>query len=308
MRNFSRIVGALSSAGLLGATFTLAAGAGAVATAAPAIVHAPRIPANAHGMKNTWAASNWSGYAESGTGFTGVAGTWNVPSLATQQPSSTTYSAAWVGVDGFNNSNLIQTGTEQDFYNGTAHYGAWWEILPAAETPLPSSYVVKANDKMSASIYETSTTSGGIKVGRYHFGSQHVWVITIADTTAGWTFTTDQTYNGPGTSAEWVLEAPQVGGHIATLANYKINPSPSTAGDFANAGVQNGIVGSGSPSYKNAQLNLTYSNDAGVMIQNGAQVSTPSAPNAAVVGPPAVPAGEEFNIAYGSATPSAPTS
>ena len=298
MRNFSRIVGALSSAGLLGATFTLAAGAGAVATAAPAIVHAPRIPSNAHGMKNTWAASNWSGYAETGSGFTGVTGTWTVPTLQTPQPSSITYSAAWVGVDGFNNSSLIQTGTEQDFYNGAAHYNAWWEILPAAETPLPSNYVVNAGDKMSASIYETSATSGGITRGRYHFGSQHVWSITISDTSRGWSFNTLQTYNGPGTSAEWVLEAPQVGGHIATLANYKIYPSVPTAGDFDNAGVLKGIP-SGSPTYTPA--GLVY-NDSGVMIQNNAQVSTPGSPNTTN------PAGTAFNVGYGSALPSTPTS
>ena len=45
-------------------------------------------------------------------------------------------SSAWIGVDGFNNSNLIQTGTEEDYYSGAAHYNAWWEILPASETAL----------------------------------------------------------------------------------------------------------------------------------------------------------------------------
>ena len=47
-----------------------------------------------------------------------------------------TYSSAWIGVDGFNDNDLIQTGTEQDYYSGGAHYDAWWEILPAAETEI----------------------------------------------------------------------------------------------------------------------------------------------------------------------------
>lgn len=306
MKNVRRAVGALSSAGLLGVTLTLAAGAGAgtVATVAPAIVHAPRIPANAHGAKNTWAASNWSGYAETGTGFTGVSGTWTVPLVGGPNSPSPSYSAAWVGVDGFNNSSLIQTGTEEDFYNGAAHYYAWWEILPAAETPLPSSDVVIPGDTMKASIYETSATSGGFnRNGRFHFGSQHVWVISIADLSHPWSggaFVTNQTYNGPGTSTEWVLEAPQVGGHIATLAPYTISPSPSTNGDFDNAGVTHTIVQSGgTPSYTSALLN--YSADSGVMIQNNATVSSPGVPGGTNA--------NAFNIAYGPTPPSTtPTS
>jgi hypothetical protein len=294
MKKVSRVVGALSSAGLLGVTLTLAAGTGAVATAAPTIVHAPRIPANGHGLRNTWAASNWSGYAETGAGFTGVSGTWTVPAVAPS--SSATYSSAWIGVDGFNNSNLIQTGTEEDYYNGAPHYNAWWEILPAPETALPSNYVVTAGDSMKASIYETSTVSGGITHGRSHsVGSQHVWVITISDTTRGWSFTTNQSYNGAGTSAEWVMEAPQVGGHIAPLAHYTISPNPATNGDFDHAGVLKSIVSSGSPTYISAGLN--YTADSGVMIQNNVQVSTPGNPDSALTA---------FNVAYGSALPSTP--
>jgi hypothetical protein len=292
MKKVSRLVGAMSSAGLLGLTLTVAAGAGTGATAAPAIVHAPRIPSNGHGLKNTWAASNWSGYAETGT-FTGVQGTWTVPAVSSS--TSATYSSAWIGVDGFNNSDLIQTGTEQDYYSGAAHYNAWWEILPASETALPSNYVVKANDSMSASIYETSTLSGGSGHGRFHSSSQHVWVIIIADKTQNWSYTTDQTYNGPGTSAEWVMEAPELGGRIATLAHYTV--SPASGGDFDSAGVQTAIVGSGSPTYVGAKLN--YQNDSGVMIQNNVQVSTPGDPDTAATA---------FNVAYGSALPATPSS
>jgi hypothetical protein len=292
MKKLSRVVGALSSAGLLGVTLTLAAGTGVVATAAPAIVHAPRIPANGHGLRNTWSASNWSGYAKTGSGFTGVTGTWTVPSVAPS--SSPTYSSAWIGVDGFNNSNLIQTGTEEDYYNGAAHFNAWWEILPAPETALPSNYVVNAGDSMKASIYETSTLSGGTSRGHRN-GSQHVWVITITDSTQGWSFTTNQSYNGAGTSAEWVMEAPQVGGKIATLAHYTVNP-PAGTGDFDSAGVLRSIVSSGSPAYTDAGLN--YQNDSGVMIQNNVQVSTPGNPDSALTA---------FNVAYGSALPSTPT-
>ncbi len=263
--------------------------------APPAIVHAARMPVAAardagHGVHSTWQASNWSGYAETGS-FTGVTGTWTVPSVSAS--SGATYSSAWIGVDGFNDSSLIQTGTEEDYYSGATHYDAWWEILPAAETEIsPSTYPVAPGDRMSASIWETSATTGG---GRHGKGSEHVWDIKIADTTKGWTFSTAQGYNGAGTSAEWIMEAPEVGGRIATLAHYAFSP-PAGTGDFDNAGILSTIVSSGTPSYSGAALN--YANDSGVMVQNGAQVSTPGDPDSALTA---------FNVAYGSSLPSTPT-
>jgi Peptidase A4 family len=312
MKHFRRAVGALSSATLLGTFVVFAAGTGAVTTAAsaaPSIVNPPRVPVSwpqpggpggpgaQGGVRNTWAASNWSGYAETGT-FDGVSSTWTVPTVTAS--SSATYSSAWIGVDGFNNSDLIQTGTEEDYYNGAAHYNAWWEILPAAETALPSNYTVTAGDRMSANIYETSatTTVGGGGGGRFGRGgrggtTEHLWDITISDTTRGWTFSTSQAYNGPGGSAEWVMEAPEVNGRIATLAHYTIS-APSGIGDFDNAGVLTSIP-SGTPTYTGAGLN--YANDSGVMIQNNVQVSTPGDPDTAL---------SAFNAAYGSALPATP--
>jgi Peptidase A4 family len=266
---------------------------GAATAAAPVIVHAARVPAATSraghaSVRSTWAASNWSGYATTGT-FTGVTGTWTVPAVSAT--SSATYSSAWIGVDGFNDSNLIQTGTEEDYYSGAAHYDAWWEILPAAETEIsPSSYPVAPGDRMSASIWKTSATSG-----RGRHGSAHVWDITISDTTKGWEFSTAQGYSGAGTSAEWIMEAPEVGGRIATLAHYTFSP-PAGSGDFDAAGVLSTTVSSGTPTY--APAALSYANDAGVMIQNGVQVSTPGTPD---------PALTAFNVAYGSTAPGTPT-
>lgn len=96
--------------------------------------------------------------------------------------SRATYSSAWIGIDGFKNSNLIQTGTGHEFVNGTARYYAWWEILPSAETVIPFS-------------------------------------ITLRNLSQQWTFRTLQRYIGPQTSVEWVMEAPQVDGSIAKLAH-----------------------------------------------------------------------------------------
>jgi Peptidase A4 family len=187
-----------------------------------------------------------------GSGLNSVTGQWTVTAVARSRKA--TYSSEWVGIDGYSNSSLIQTGTESDYYNGSAHYYAWWEILPAAETVIPS-ISVQPNDVMTASITRSTGSS---------------WTITITDTTTNRSFTTTQTYAGPQTSAEWIEEAPTVGGRVATLANYGLATlDPGT--------VNNGV-----------NLFLAAS-ESGVMVQKGIQVSTPSNPDSDTDG---------FNAAY----------
>jgi hypothetical protein len=245
-------IGAVSAAGLAG----VPAGASG---AALAVSHQTR-----HALKSVhnagWSSSNWSGYAKTGS-YTSATAQWVVPSVAPSRGS--TYSSAWVGIDGFNNSSLIQTGTESDYYSGSAHYNAWWEILPAAETPI-SSISVRPGDVMTASITKGSGSS---------------WTITIKDATNGQSFTTVQNYTGPGTSVEWIEEAPTVGGRVATLAQYS---SPDTF----DPGTANG----GNPGLTAA--------DGGVMVQKNRQVSTPSLPDSDTDG---------FNMNYGSTAPAPPT-
>jgi hypothetical protein len=231
------------------------------ASGAGAVGSRPRISARRSASSSGWASSNWSGYAVSGGSYSTITGEWNVPAVAPSKKS--TYSSNWIGIDGFNNSSLIQTGTEQDYYNGRAHYGAWWEILPAAETVIPT-LVVSPGDHMRASIAK---------------GTGSTWTITLADVTTGQSFSINKTYTGPQTSAEWIEEAPTVGGHVATLANY----GTSTF----DPGTVNGVSPNLQPS------------DGGAMIQNRRQVSTPSLPDSEADG---------FNAEYGSAVPPAPAS
>src|ERR1043165_3390538 len=110
----------------------------APATAVVTITHGPRVgndDPSAVVSNAGWSSSNWSGYAITGN-FTAATGSWTVQTAG--QSRKPTYSSQWIGIDGFNNSNLIQTGTESDYYSGSAHYAAWWEILPAPETGIPS--------------------------------------------------------------------------------------------------------------------------------------------------------------------------
>ena len=272
MRQFMKTAATLLAAGGL---LLISAPVSAPALAAAGIVNAPRQVANpgqgphgnGHGHGGTaspsaygWASSNWSGYALDTSTYSAITGQWVVPTVS--RTKGPTYSSSWIGIDGFNNSNLIQTGTEQDYASGGAQYYAWWEILPAAETEI--SYPVAAGDHMSASIVNDGNGD---------------WTITLTDITQNWTFSTVQAYSGPGTSAEWIEEAPTIGGHVATLAHYgqtTFNP---------------GTVNGGNPGLVTA--------DGGVMIQRRTQVSTPSVPDSDTDG---------FNVAYGSTAPSAPKS
>ena len=255
MRIAVRASAAVTAALILGGSALGPATAGAAA-----VYHHPKVSAAA--VRNAgWASSNWSGYARTGA-YTRVTGSWVVPSVASSRKA--TYSSQWVGIDGFTNGNLIQTGTEADYYNGAAHYAAWWEILPAAETVIPS-ITVRPGDHMTASITKGSGSS---------------WTIRITDTTTGKSFSTVRTYRGPGTSAEWIEEAPSVGGRTASLARYS---SP----DRFDPGTTNG---------RNPGLTAA---DGGVMVQKGVQVSTPSRPDSDTDG---------FNMAYGATAPAPPGS
>ncbi|HWC83186.1 MAG TPA: G1 family glutamic endopeptidase [Pseudonocardiaceae bacterium] len=191
--------------------------------------------------KNAQQSGNWSGYAETGSGYTSAEATWTVPSVSAS--SSDTYSSAWVGIDGDGNSNLIQTGTEADYTGGSAHYNAWWEILPAAETPIDS-MTISPGDSMTASVAQDSGST---------------WTINIADNTTGQNFSTQQQYGGSGGSVEYIQEAPEINGNIAQIADF-------STFDFSNLKVNGNSPG------------LT-SDDEILLVQNGTTYSTPSAPN-----------------------------
>jgi hypothetical protein len=201
---------------------------------------------------------NWSGYAVGGS-YTAAEGTFTVPSLYIGQ--SDVDMAEWVGIDGAGqNEDLIQAGIAEqpDPDNSNDFYVfPWWEILPAPSTPI-TTLSVAVGDQITVTIGQISGAD---------------WQITVADDTTGESFTTDQTYTGPGTSAEWIVEAPQVDGSQSTLADY----TPTTFTNLEISGSETSL-------------------DEWIMFQNGVQVSTPSTLTSS-----------GFSVAYGSTAPPAPS-
>lgn len=190
-------------------------GGALAATAASLILTAPAmaahtggalIPAKAHEVLpvhgGTATSLNWSGYAvtPSSAGITAVNSSFVVPSASLLIPG---FAATWTGIGGYSSSDLIQAGvSENELLTGTitgAQYQAWYEILPADETPITgcsgdASCTVSPGDDVSVNI---------------HLVSGDTWSISMVDS-GKWTWSQDITYASSESSAEWILEAPTV--------------------------------------------------------------------------------------------------
>ncbi len=173
--------------------------------------------------------------------------------------------AEWVGIDGGNpgSTALIQAGfNESPDPNDPANpkgftIQPWWEILPAAETYI-TSVSIQPGDRVTVTIDQINGLD---------------WRITLTDDTNGGSFTTEEAYSGPATTAEWILEALTIGGNVAPLAPF----SPvATFGDL-------GFTG---PSTDVQRV---------VMLQGFKQAATPSTLT-----------GNGFNVAYGANAPPPP--
>ena len=206
----------LAALGAAGATALFAApaafAADATPTAAPLQVSAQLAHQESHGLQSlsrrsntSVESSNWSGYAATGSdgAFTSVSASWVQPTVTCG--SKTTYSSYWVGLDGYSNSALEQTGTEADCIGGRAEYGAWWEVLPASESDY--SVTVKAGDALTASVV---------------YNGNGTFTMKLTDSTEGWSKSTtaDGSSGYEDTSAEVIAEATEVNGSIAKLSDF----------------------------------------------------------------------------------------
>jgi Peptidase A4 family len=148
--------------------------------------------------------ANWSGYVVTSRKhrITAVSSSFTVPSPGVP----TGFASNWTGIGGFGTTDLIQAGTSE-FFATTENYFAWYELLPGSSKQLHNCTgdplcTVTAGDQMSVNIKQMS--------------SGH-WRITVADSSNGWTWTKKVSYTSSRSSAEWILEAPTVGGAQSTL-------------------------------------------------------------------------------------------
>jgi hypothetical protein len=148
---------------------------------------------------------NWAGYAVTpGSGITAVSSTFTVPSAGELPPG---FSASWAGIGGYTSSDLIQAGVSENSAAGGellgGQYNAWYEILPASETPITGgcsgnvpSCTVNPGDKISVNI----SNAGG-----------NTWNISLSDA-GNWSWSKSVAYASTESSAEWIQEAPSLAG------------------------------------------------------------------------------------------------
>jgi hypothetical protein len=154
--------------------------------------------------------AQWSGYIITSDTqnrsqlVSSISASWIVPEVKVTE--NDTFSAVWIGIGGYGEETLIQTGTEQQCLNGHVSYFAWYELLP--------NYLVRITD-MRIRPGDTITASLSLIDE-----NARTWSIKISDVTQGGRFEEAVFYDSSQLSAEWVAERPTVNGAISTLADF----------------------------------------------------------------------------------------
>ena len=180
-----------------------------LASAAPMLAHGRHVGQVECGQ--SCRSLNWSGYAVTHHHFSSVTGSWVVPAVDCSK-GGRQFTSNWVGLNGWNNGNVEQTGTDGKCVQGKASYVAWWEIFPL---PSVGRFAVKPGDQINASVtYDNSTGTYTVKLvdKTRHRAIKHEY--------------THPAY-APNTSAEWIVERPALctdpqcnGFKITKLAKY----------------------------------------------------------------------------------------
>jgi hypothetical protein len=185
-------------------------------------VRAAAPPLNANTPGATQYTLNWSGevllnnVTSYGQGsYNGIASIFNLP-VARQAFDTCTggwdYLSTWAGIDGWNNNDVFQAGTESDAYcNGTntqQYYTTWVEWYPGAETRI-TNLPVTAGDAVLIWMLVDGPTTGRAIVANL---TTNQTVIMSMTAPAGTTL--------KGSSAEWIVERPSVNKVVTTMSNY----------------------------------------------------------------------------------------
>ena len=144
---------------------------------------------------------NWSGYASLTSldhpqigSVSGVRGNWRVPKV--HPTLDTSYSACWVGIDGFSNATVEQIGTTQAWVNGKPVYYAWFSMFPGPAYQLVG-FPISPKDRFQAEVSYIGNDAFELIIRNL---TQKVYYVVPSSYT---------TVAGiQRTSAEWIVEAP----------------------------------------------------------------------------------------------------
>ena len=176
--------------------------------------HGPRKRLTTEGTETS---TNWSGgviFAPSGQSFKWIQGDWVVPNVDAPTQNQWYYCASWIGIDGDRSGDVCQAGVECEVYRSgssiTRNIYPWWEWFPHAEVGI-TNFQIDPGDMVTMLICTAGANSTSASVF-------------FANRTTG--ASTSLSFNAPsgtklvGNSAEWIVEAPTVGGSQSALADY----------------------------------------------------------------------------------------
>jgi hypothetical protein len=136
--------------------------------------------------------ANWSGYAVHGGRYHSVSASWTEPAGTCR--SGNGVSSFWVGLDGYDNATVEQTGTVTGCHGGRAVHYAWYEMAPAGGVTIR--HPVRADDKLSASV---------------SYDGNGKFTLELTDSTQGWTAVEVRSRaSARRSSAEVIAEGPSV--------------------------------------------------------------------------------------------------
>ncbi len=174
-----------------------------------------------HGLRirskgaGTETSTNWSGAvvnAPSGDSFKWIQGDWVVPDVDAPTENKWYYCASWIGLDGDGSGDVFQAGVECEVYRSgnsiTRNIYPWWEWYPTPEIEI-TNLAVSPGDMVTMLLCSTGPTTGTVFFTNRTTGASTSVALTAPTGT-----------QLVGNCAEWIVEAPTVGGTQSSMADY----------------------------------------------------------------------------------------
>lgn len=172
--------------------------------------------------------------------FSGAAGEIEVPVAQTPFgvcPIQPVYASEWVGLDGYGSRDIVQAGVETDSVCRSGiqspSYYAWLEWYPG------SAYKIMNMPITPGSLIYVSTTLTSSTTALIYMVNE------TANIAVSLKLTVPNGASFVGSSAEWIVERPQVGGLLTSLTNYVgafIGLASATLNDGHGTNVQPGLT------------------------------------------------------------------
>lgn len=177
-------------------------------------LYEPSVSGSAANTSNNWS----GGVLFNGGPFDFVYGEWTVPSVS--PPAGTGdgdwWSVAWVGIDGYNSSDVLQAGTAQrvsrQYGIVSTEYFAWYEWFPNNWIEI-TNFPVSPGDTVAVSVQYLGTQNN-LGQGMATLSN----LITGQSTTISFQAPAGTTLQG--NCAEWIMERPGINGSLSNLPEY----------------------------------------------------------------------------------------